>query len=70
MSELCNCPFCGGPATVMCLDYTDDYPHERNTVWGVFCVDDLSAEYPHGHFIDNYATEEEAIEAWNKRAKG
>lgn len=70
MIKLRPCPFCGGPAAVMCLDYNDDYPHERQTVWGVFCEDDLNAEYQHGHFIDNYATEEEAIDAWNKRAKG
>jgi hypothetical protein len=66
MSELCNCPFCGGQAIVMCLDYADDCPQ---AVWGVFCEDDLNAEYPHGHFIDNYATEREAIEAWNRRVQ-
>lgn len=67
--RLLRCPFCGGPAIVMCLDYADDYPHERQTIWGVFCKDDLSAEYSHGHFIDNYATERDAIEAWNRRAQ-
>jgi len=65
--KLLRCPFCGGPATVMCMEYGD--PHERQTVWGVFCEDDLSSEYQHGHFIDNYATKEEAIDAWNRRAK-
>ena len=42
-------------------------------VWGVWCVDDLHAEehggYQHGHYIDNYATEAEAIAAWNTRAE-
>jgi len=62
------CPFCGGEARVMRLDLDDDAP-EGEAVWGVFCMDDLEAEYPHGHFIDNYATEEEAVEAWNGRAQ-
>ena len=52
----------------MRLDLNDDAP-EGEAVWGVFCMDDLEAEYPHGHFIDNYATEEEAVEAWNGRAQ-
>ena len=41
-------------------------------VWGVWCVDDMNAEdyRNHGHFIDNYATEAEAIDAWNMRTLG
>jgi hypothetical protein len=53
---------------VLHLDLDDDAP-EGEAVWGVFCERDLEAEYPHGHFIDNYATEEEAVEAWNGRSE-
>ena len=70
MEELCECPFCGGEAKTMCMDL--DSIEEGWQVWGVWCVDDLHAEehggYQHGHYIDNYATEAEAIEAWNTRA--
>lgn len=55
------CPFCGSEARVMHMDY------DGGTVYGVFCDDDLDAPYSHGHYIDNYATEEEAISAWNNR---
>jgi hypothetical protein len=63
MTELLPCPFCGGEADVKVLEYDDDCK-----VWGVFCEFDLANEYSHGHFVDNYATEAEAIEAWNTRA--
>ena len=62
MSELLPCPFCGGEASVKVLEYDDDCK-----VWGVFCELDLESEYSHGHFVDNYPTEAEAIEAWNTR---
>lgn len=69
MSELLPCPFCGGEAQVMKMDLGSI--EEGWQVWGIWCVDDLHAEehggYQHGHFIDNYATEAEAIEAWNTR---
>lgn len=58
------CPFCGGEASVKVLEYDDDCK-----VWGVFCESDLADEYSHGHFVDNYATEAEAIAAWNSRVK-
>lgn len=64
MSELKPCPFCGGEASVKVLEYDDDCK-----VWGVFCEQDLESEYSHGHFVDNYPTEAEAIEAWNTRAE-
>lgn len=71
MSELLPCPFCGGEAQVMKMDLGEI--EEGWQVWGIWCVDDLHAEehggYQHGHFIDNYATEAEAIEAWNTRAE-
>lgn len=56
------CPFCGSGARVMSMTYDHDA-----VVWGVFCLSDLKAKYQHGHFVDNYATEEEAIDAWNRR---
>jgi len=63
--ELRRCPFCGGKAEVMHMDYGEGYLPETQTVWGVFCESDLEDEYPHGHYIDNYATKEDAIRAWN-----
>ena len=67
-TELLPCPFCGGEAKLVHMDL--DLIEEGWKVWGVWCVDDLSAEesggYQHGHCIDNYATEAEAIEAWNR----
>lgn len=66
---LLPCPFCGGEAQAMHMDL--DSIEEGWKVWGVWCVDDLNAEdyRSHGHYIDNYATEAEAIEAWNTRAE-
>ena len=60
--ELLPCPFCGGEASVRVLEYDDDCK-----VWGVFCESDLESEYSHGHLVDNYPTEAEAVEAWNTR---
>jgi len=57
------CPFCGGEASVKVLEYDDDCK-----VYGVFCESDLQSEQSHGHFIDNYPSEAEAITAWNTRA--
>ena len=64
MSELKPCPFCNGEASVLRMDYGDD-----STVWGVFCANDSDDSFSHGHFIDNFATEAEAIDAWNTRAE-
>ena len=66
---LLPCPFCGGEAEVRHMDL--DSIEEGWKVWGVWCVDDMNAEdyRSHGHFIDNYATEAEAIAAWNTRAE-
>ena len=60
------CPFCGGRAVAMHMDYGEGYLPEIQTVWGVWCRSDLNAEYQHGHYIDNYATEEDAVQAWNR----
>ena len=67
MTELLPCPFCGSKAKVMKLDLKAI--DEGWQLWGVWCEDDLSDEYSHGHYIDNYATEEEAVAAWNRRAE-
>lgn len=64
--ELRPCPFCGGKAKVMKLDL--DSIDEGWQLWGVWCEDDLNEKYAHGHYIDNYATKEEAVAAWNRRA--
>lgn len=53
----------------MHMDYGEGYLPEVQTVWGVFCRSDLNAEYQHGHYIDNYATEEDAVHAWNRIAR-
>lgn len=60
------CPFCGGMAVAMHMDYGEGYLPETRTVWGVFCRSDLNAEYQHGHYIDNYATKQDAVRAWNR----
>ncbi len=69
-ARLKPCPFCGGEAEVRKLDL--DAIEEGWQLYGVWCTDDLHAEehggYQHGHYIDNYATEEKAIAAWNARA--
>lgn len=53
----------------MHMDYGEGYLPEVQRVWGVFCRSDLSDEYGHGHCIENYATEEDAVKAWNRIAR-
>lgn len=71
MTDLKPCPFCGGEAEVYEMNYGEN---GKYSVFGVFCVDDSNSEliglskYQHGHFIDNFLTEAEAIAAWNARA--
>ena len=60
--KLKPCPFCGGEAKVLCMTYSG------GKVYGVFCKRDSEAEDQHGHFIDNYSSEEDAVSAWNRRA--
>lgn len=64
------CPFCGGESQVMKMDLSA--LDEGWQLYGVWCIPDLHAEehggFQHGHYIDNYATASEAIEAWNSRA--
>lgn len=64
MTELACCPFCGRPAKLMHLG-----EDEEAGPWGVFCTGDDDPYGYHGHGIENYATEEEAVEAWNSWPK-
>lgn len=56
MSELKPCPFCGNEKIYIC---TDD---ETEEFFGVMCTVCGGSIYP------DKETEEEAIEAWNRRA--
>ncbi len=56
MAELKPCPFCGGEA-----DCSKNVLHNNQYEWAVECIEC-------GAFTDCFATEEEAIEAWNRRA--
>ena len=65
MSELKRCPFCGGRPkfykdTVWYVD-TEDYA-ER---WRVVCGARVDCCY----LVNDFATEQEAITAWNRRVK-
>jgi hypothetical protein len=53
MTELKLCPFCGSEAKLLTMSF------DGEKVYGVFCTQDLDAEYQHRHFIDNYATRKE-----------
>ncbi len=64
--KLLPCPFCGGKAVLHEMRYGEG---GQCSVFGVFCATDAKAEYQHGHFIDNFATEADAIAAWNMRAE-
>lgn len=69
MEELKPCPFCGGKAELKTMDLSAIEKDKK--LYAVWCVDDLSTAmsggYAHGHFIDNYGTEGEAVDAWNRR---
>jgi len=59
MSELKPCPFCGGKAYF----YNYDKGYEENNYFMIWCDNCECAETP------QFKTEQEAIFAWNKRAK-
>ena len=59
--ELKPCPFCGGKAKLMTMEY------DGQKCYGVFCIADLAQRYQHSHCIDNYGSKETAIEVWNRR---
>lgn len=60
MPELKNCPFCGGNA------FTTEYTYNLNP--GRVLVHFVECNKCHAQTFE-YDTEEEAIEAWNKRAE-
>lgn len=60
MSELKNCPFCGGSNI-----YVDGYDHDAGKRWRVVCLDCM-ATVDDGCIQQKYR----AIEAWNRRADG
>ena len=68
--KLKRCPFCGSKAKLMNMDLTGIINKDEWLIWGVFCKRDLKAEYAHGHYIDNYATPEEAVADWNRSKRG
>lgn len=73
-NELIPCPWCepgnskyDGEANILRMDYGDGYH-----VYGVFCRESLERDrdgepHPGGHYIDNCATEDEAIAEWNNQ---
>lgn len=60
MAELKPCPFCGSN-DVGCWMSSQKFPNGKNPHW-VYC-DNCEAE------TGKYCSEEEAIEAWNRRAE-
>ena len=63
MTELKNCPFCGGKARV----YETGNPKEPEYLrWGSGC---RSINCTHGNFVWGFVSKERAIEAWNKRVR-
>lgn len=60
MTELRKCPFCGGEATVS--EIQDTWQNDTGH-WYILCDECSCCLGGYGEFT----TEEEAIEAWNKR---
>lgn len=69
MREPMPCPFCGGRAVAVRHDYGYGYLKGTRALWEVWCLSDLSARYQHGHCIRDYITREDAVRAWNARAR-
>jgi Lar family restriction alleviation protein len=64
MDKLKPCPFCGGEAWIIRTNDNNSSPYVQ-CKFGVFRV----PKCPLGHLVTwDYATEEEAIAAWNRRA--
>ena len=64
-TQLLPCPFCGGEAKV-----TKGYPRLLRPSRNHYCVECFECGLQFGHDCDyggEYATPEEAIEAWNRR---
>ena len=72
-TNLLPCPFCGGEAHVV-SDYSSEHDETRWSLWHECCEHDgESAGYGHALFpwfeTPWYATDAEAIAAWNTRAE-
>lgn len=68
MDKLLPCPFCGGEAKI-----TKRYPALLRPSRNGYCVECYECDLQFGHDCDyggQYATPEEAIEAWNRRVRG
>ena len=66
-NELKPCPFCGGEAEL----WSHHYKEEDITLWQVRCKKRCYDVKIHCYASDSFvsfATKEEAIEAWNRRA--
>lgn len=63
MDELKQCPFCGGEAET----YHSDNPDSNIQYWGVDCKSDECITHT---MIADYATEKDAVAAWNRRKEG
>ncbi len=67
--QLALCPFCGGEANIGTIKYPKDSEqaklNRRNTGYFPQCIQ-CPAKIEFGL---SYATEEEAIKAWNRRPK-
>ena len=61
--QLRRCPFCGGKARLVHMDLDSIEPDYK--VWGVWCKRDQKAEFGQGHMVENCATPEAAVDAWN-----
>lgn len=58
MLRIVPCPYCGATAKVLI--------HNESNTYGVYCEDDIKSQRPHGHFINNFLTADDAIRAWNR----
>ena len=63
MTELKSCPFCGGEAELTHTNDNNHYPFVRCKYGAYLKPKCMANMYP----WLNYKTDEEAIEAWNRR---
>jgi Lar family restriction alleviation protein len=62
MSETLKCPFCGGEAKIKCGEIVNRY---NTAVYRHYHVECMSC----GVDTRNFDTDDEAIEAWNRRTE-